>query len=752
MQEPQRYGGGGNETAENPSPNIVSQAMPIGDGASVAATHPSNQPNNSTEIRRHSNEMKTITQAMQMSRASIQSLKSLADEDGWGEWGTSEWKPVNEAADSETRMDKGFPDSTYLVELPSHSEFVPFTGAGSEPATPPTSMNKLLSIQKQAQVIQGEQDNFTVRSNSIQGVESVPGRAPSYLRRQSTASTIPREDIMPAGGGVGRTSLRRRDSELSSIDGGGATSSEIEILVKENKALKQQCENLIESKDLSRRRSESLESQIQELIAEVATLKHTLKTEAANSESKRREIQQLRDALSQAEDGSRSTQMELTRITTGLADAERALSEQRRDGEARIKDFQLVMVRRENEHDHTVSMLKNELDEGAKRCGFLEEQLQKRQQDAEEDAKARAKLLDDCTNQSAELQKMDARVRGLEHACASQENMLADRDAEILSLRHQIDTITQLCERQGETLRAFRDSHRKASLASQNGVPRAWPPESKAGSAFDHRQSTHPYGYQPPVPRAADGFQSGSMRAAGEPTTPPHTQRWRRHNDDPPPTKPSVHQSVSLSLGRRLGENDDHYRSEKTAEPWANRPSNPANRYPASTSSMATPPRPQPQGILKPTDYLGASSSSQHRRPSGSTSNSAVFSGGINLPQPGNSGSRPDRKDILGSYPGLGPGRPSPPGTVAGSRDNIGRETRSGGGRNQNMNSMEMEKRLMDLSLERDRLENQQAKLARKGARKRAEIIEKRDTAERLENVRKEINKLRLGLRRLNAL
>eukprot|EP00467_Chlorarachnion_reptans_P026408 CAMPEP_0114535792 /NCGR_PEP_ID=MMETSP0109-20121206/28629_1 /TAXON_ID=29199 /ORGANISM="Chlorarachnion reptans, Strain CCCM449" /LENGTH=166 /DNA_ID=CAMNT_0001719429 /DNA_START=106 /DNA_END=606 /DNA_ORIENTATION=+ len=66
--------------------------------------------------------------------------------------------------------------------------------------------------------------------------------------------------------------------------------------------------------------------------------------------------------------------------------------------------------------------------------------------------------------------------------------------------------------------------------------------------------------------------------------------------------------------------------------------------------------------------------------------------------------------------------------------------------------SVAMEKRLMELSVERDRLENVQAKLAQRCSRKRADIMKKRDTDEKLNAVSKEINRIKLDLRRMNCL
>ncbi|GAB5358869.1 hypothetical protein AAMO2058_000496100 [Amorphochlora amoebiformis] len=66
--------------------------------------------------------------------------------------------------------------------------------------------------------------------------------------------------------------------------------------------------------------------------------------------------------------------------------------------------------------------------------------------------------------------------------------------------------------------------------------------------------------------------------------------------------------------------------------------------------------------------------------------------------------------------------------------------------------SVQMEKRLMELSVEKDRLTSKQAKLSRRTSRRRADIMEKRETDNRLEEVISEINKLKLGLRRMRVI
>jgi len=276
------------------------------------------------------------------------SLQTLNEDNGWA-WGTSEWKPINDDVQpGENRLERGEPDPSFLVELPSQSEFVPCVASEQDPQTgdqaPSTPTGtKLLEIQQKAQEMQGQQEALGhLRSNSI--------------------------------GTVGSMEL----------------GTETDRLARENKTLKTQFQSLLDSNRNIQMVNESLKNEVDALKLELSQMTGRMRLYVSEDEEKRREIQHLQGALEHAENAKRDADIELTRTRTNLNDAERTFSAHRSEGQARMHDIQSTLSQQGAE----IEIARKDLEEQTKRASFFEQEC-KRMKDEIDDERKRALFLEE---------------------------------------------------------------------------------------------------------------------------------------------------------------------------------------------------------------------------------------------------------------------------------------------------------------------------------------------------------------------
>jgi len=547
-------------------------------------------------------------------------------------------------------------------------------------------------------------------------------------------------------------------------------------------------------------------SQISDLHAELSNLKQRMTSMMASEEDKRREIQHLREALEHGETQSRDTQAELARVKNLLADAERALSDQRASGEARVDDLRASIARREDELTHELVLAKKRLEDEGKRGDYFEEQARKFDQEAREQKnKLRMELEDGRHKLEAEAKELQSTIRNLEHKCQGQERLISEREADVHNLQHQVDILSRKLDQQAESFEVvearYQESqktieelrkHLREAMAMSRGPPRTAfelqdpspphhfrdrSPAGRRSEREDHSYSRGPVrGYPPRNMPAHTGVplspQNPHLRdphfRIPEPLSPPEASPPRSYRQECPREMGAVPGEISQDYApTEVRSSRDRHREEERAIPGGTgrleeggkRSGDSREGIEAKSSRFAqVPPRSVAASFsvaeINPGDYLGSASSRlhlarhSHSRERTHDANRPPTTGDPSLNPSSLRQSMGELKSsgrgVAATSPRRQPGRS--PGAPPATRDLQQGEADEGA------SSVVMEKRLMQLSQKKDVLENMLAKLERTVSRKRAEIMAKREMREELESVRKEISKLKLSLRRMNAL